>query len=740
MLSIALWWLVAEVLGLVALPICFVLFRGLPDRGLGFSKIAGLLLLGYVTWLVEVLQFVDFSQATAIAFLVLLAAGGGWLVRKEWADLKVFVLSKRRLLLGYEAIFLAGFLFMVWFRGFNPEIAGTEKPMDFALINGILRSGQFPPKDPWMSGFSISYYYFGYYLVALMIKLSGVLPAVGFNLALASVFGLTAVGVAALLYNLTGRLRFGVLGAFLTLLASNPDGFLRVARYGTLAPRQFWWWWPSSRVLHSGCGQECIDEFPQFSFMLGDLHPHVMALPLAVLALGVALAVLMRPEPPRWARSEWLSLGFVPIMVGALGFTNTWDLPVYLLLVLGAMVIRQYAGFPHLASPTAVGEEASPLPSQRERVLRPWRFWRVPAWVLAASVAAYLPFYVGFSSQAGGIQLEPAQTAPAEFLGMWGFAAVLALALLGALVRLPRNEAIAIVIGGALIGAATRKWLLALMLILAAVVVWHICSRIRERKWEPEQVFALGLTAAGFGLIAVCEVVFLKDTFGNRMNTIFKFYYEVWLLLAVAGAYGVAQISQRLRKASLHYAWVGGVGLLCAAASLYPVASFYTKANELKPAWTLDGSAFMKNSAPGDLKAIDWLNQQVKSDVVLAEATGDEYSQFGRFGTYTGLPSILGWAGHELQWRGVWKEQPKRIADLTALYTASDDGTIKNLLKQYDVSYVVVGGLERQKYGNRDFSVFQKLGQVVFDQDGTTLYFVGVKNYPASINSAGTPS
>jgi uncharacterized membrane protein len=127
---------------------------------------------------------------------------------------------------------------------------------------------------------------------------------------------------------------------------------------------------------------------------------------------------------------------------------------------------------------------------------------------------------------------------------------------------------------------------------------------------------------------------------------------------------------------------------------------------------------------------------------VVAEATGDEYSQFGRIGTYTGLESILGWAGHELQWRGVWKEQPKRVGDLTTLYTSADQNTVKNLLTQYDVSYVVVGGLERQKYGNRDYaSVFQQVGRVVFDQDGTTLYYVGARTQsnPASVNSAGTP-
>jgi uncharacterized membrane protein len=258
--------------------------------------------------------------------------------------------------------------------------------------------------------------------------------------------------------------------------------------------------------------------------------------------------------------------------------------------------------------------------------------------------------------------------------------------------------------------------------------VYQVWQEIRERKWDPEKAFVLGLVAAGFGLSAVCEFVFLKDTFNNRMNTIFKFYYEVWLFLAIAGAYGITKISQRLDARPLKFGWLSGAGLVCASAALYPVASFYTKANELKPAWTLDGSAFMQNVSQGDAKAISFLNQKVPGDAVVAEAVGDEYTQFARIGTFTGLESVLGWAGHELQWRGVWKEQPVRIGDLTTLYSTADETTIKNLLKQYDVSYVVVGGLERQKYGNRDFSLFRKVGQVVFDQDGTTLYYVGANN------------
>ncbi len=257
---------------------------------------------------------------------------------------------------------------------------------------------------------------------------------------------------------------------------------------------------------------------------------------------------------------------------------------------------------------------------------------------------------------------------------------------------------------------------------LALAALLTVGQALQRKAWEPEKVFVLGLLSLGLGLLAVCEVIYLKDTFNNRMNTIFKFYYEVWLLLSVAGAYVVDYAARQVRSVPLQLAWRCVVGLLCVGATVYPVASFYTKADELKPTWTLDGMTFLQASDRGDWEAINWLNQNVSGDVVIAEATGDEYSNFGRFGTFTGLESILGWAGHELQWRGEWNEQPKRIDALTRLYTSVDPTEIGNLLAQYNVSFVVAGPLERQKYGNRDYSQFQRFGSVAFESQGTTIY------------------
>ena len=715
--GVLVWWLVIEALGLAAFPLAYRLLPGLPDRGYGFAKILGLLLLGYATWLVEMLQFANFSRATVFSFLALLALLSGWLAWKQQAELGRFVRRRWRLMLGYELLFLVALVAFAWFRGFNPEIAGTEKPMDFALLNGILRSHRFPPADPWMSGFSISYYYFGYYLVAVLVRLSGVAPAVAFNLGLASTFALAVVGVAALVGNLTRSWSAALLGVFLTLLASNPDGLLRVLSYGTLQPQKFWWWWDSSRVLHSGCRGPCIDEFPQFSFLLGDLHPHLMALPFAALALGLGLAVLLRSEPLRWRHADLPELALLAIGAGALGFLNTWDLPAYLAVVAGCVILRQVVVRP--------APSATITPGIRATLAALGHIdWRMPGLVIAAAVAAYLPFYIGFSSQASGFGLVRAQTSALEFARMWGFLALLALLGFVLYARLARFAVVALAALGLLILLATRHWLLAASIPLALAALWSIVLLALSPKWRAERAYVLALLSLAMALLAVCEVVYLKDTFNDRMNTIFKFYYEDWLLFSVAGSAAAHEVTRKLAASGWRWAWRAVVGLLCLAAAVYPAASFYSKAGEFRPAWTLDGSAFMRVSDPSDYAAITWLNNHVRGDAVLAEATGDEYSNFARFGTFTGLESILGWAGHELQWRGAWVQQPVRIADLAQLYTSTNPDEVKNLLRRYNVSYVVVGPLERQKYGNRAFTLFERFGTVAFQDAGTTVYHI----------------
>ena len=889
-LAILLWWLALQVLGALALPLIFRLLRWLPDRGYALSKAAGLLLTGYLVWL---LNTFGFMRNTAGA--VWLAAGlvgllGFYLYRRGRRDdlesLPVWLRDNRRYVLLVELLFVVAFVGWALVRMHSPEIVGTEKPMDLAFINAIGRSETFPPKDPWMSGFAISYYYFGYLLTAVLTKVTGVAGTVAFNLGLAWQFAGTLLGGFGLVYNLVAAGRndkklatpagFGLLGSLMLGVMGNLEGFLEVLRAYAILPGGFWerldiqeintavstpgvwparggwWWWRASRVINdldlngTPIGLQPIDEFPFFSFILGDMHPHVLALPFVLLALGLGLNWWLRrwrPDagsdgtPWQWARAilreidPW-HLAVVVVCVGALGFLNTWDYPFYFLIVAGALVLAQArdrlaAGRPLWESGLVAESALLGLATLASAALLargllagdPSRNWFGLAFVLSlltafvsqlakaqwrkngrwllgfvgqallllaglfiAGLLAYLPFYLSFRSQAGGILpnvINP--TRLRQFLVMFGPFLVILVVWLATLLRPVRKGlwlfvqvagglllALLLVAGVAAAGAtmipeaqgvieqvveqiggmaATVReivllrlgtpWttLLLLALTSAAVVAGRHWFAYRAGQ-STEEVgegpvdwpagdarvapFVLLLVLVAALLTLAPEFVYLKDNFGARMNTVFKFYYMAWAMWAVGSAYAVYALTQR----GLRLRWAVGVTttLLVGAGLFYPVLAVQTRTNNFDGAGTLDGMAYMEQSQPADYAAIRWLQQNVVGSPVILEAIGPQYSQGGRFAAHTGLPTVLGWAGHEYQWRGDTPEPGTRDADVKTLYSTRLWTETQALLEKYEIEYVIVGPLEISTYGEIAAVKFENALETVFEADGVTIY------------------
>jgi uncharacterized membrane protein len=423
------WWLVVQVVALCATPLCLALFRPLADRGYGLSKAFGLLLFGYVAWLIGLSHVVHNSVFSLLVALALVAGGSYLVWRRDGEELKSFWRRRRGLLLLEEGIFLGGYLLFLAIRVYNSDINGTEKFMDFAFMNAVTRSATFPPLDPWLAPSptvpnpTINYYHFGYLIQGLLLMLTGVAPAEGFNLALSLLFGLAAAGIFSLGYGVArdlvaepGALRArlaggatapaapppaaraarrvaptwslkaawpyvaaGALGLYMLLIAGNLWTALRRIDGSGLWQKDFWQGvgWNATRVLVIKQGTQDVDytinEFPAFSFLLGDLHPHVLALPFAILAVGLAYSWLMRPphlfrwalageplhaEPALLAESEssesvapapiwrqrWERAApvaeIVPgaLILGSLYFLNSWDFPAYFTLALAAAI------------------------------------------------------------------------------------------------------------------------------------------------------------------------------------------------------------------------------------------------------------------------------------------------------------------------------------------------------------------------------------------------------------------
>lgn len=743
MISFLSWVVAVELLALAVLPMAVRLFRSLPDRGYVFAKPLGILVVVYVCWILGVIGALRFQPAT-IAVVLLLVGVGCWIA---WGrEARTLLVPVRRTVFLEEIFFLVALVLAAFVRAHNPEISGTEKPMDFAFLNALYRSDTFPPEDPWMSGNSISYYYFGYLLLAAVAKFSGVPAAVGYNLGVALVFALTVAGSFSLAFNLVSmleprwRLAWRVLGSALAplmigVMGNLEAGFelLAVRGVGDTAfwkqvgikgleaaqaqtdawlPSAHWWWWRASRVIPT-IQPDGISEFPYFSFLLGDLHPHYMALPWGILGLALALAVLMA----RASRKSELGESVLSILAAALslGFLmvgNSWDFPTY------SAIFWMAALLPLEASDWT-----------KENIVRRVK---VLALVSFVSVVLYAPFMVGFSSQTKGIGISADKTPLVSMLIIFGpflFGLVCLLVWRGTITVRNRWQLLFLMVGAVLLMGSWFLGAVWMLLGVLSLVGAAACSLSGgedgdSRVGSAAERFVLLLVGVGVLLVLTPEFVFLVDLFGTRMNTVFKFHYQAWLLLGLASAVSLVWMAGRMSPLLVRWCMLAcSVSLVCVGL-LYPLSATPAKTGELRSRATLDGAAFYQTSRPDDYGAIRWLSNAVSGRPVVLEATGGEYSEYGRVSTFSGLPSVLGWAGHEVQWRGRGEEPQRRAQDIEAIYRSADRTAIRGLLQKYGVEYVFVGSLERELFGPTVTSRFEGLLDPVHRQGGVTIYHV----------------
>jgi YYY domain-containing protein len=534
------------------------------------------------------------------------------------------------------------------------------------------------------------------------VRLSGVAPDVGYNLAVAAFFALSAVAAFGLAAGLAGRVSAGLWGVALCLLAGTFGSGLTLL--GDAGPLRSYDWFGASRVITG-----TINEFPAFSFTLADLHAHVMAIPFSLLALGFGLQLARAgpPAPPRGPAA--LELGLTAVAVGTLYAINAWSFPVIAgLVMLGALVRLREA----------------PGPRERARTLA----WALTALVLA--VIAVLPFLLSYDAAADGLgtvsERAPFPTWARDHGALYGLFAYLVATAYAA--RLARSRhawrtagwtAAAAIFIGSLLAAAD---LVAVGGLVALVwVAAH--AAFLGRAPAPER-FGWVLIGGALLCLLIPEVVYVRDSFDGgslyRMNTVFKLGYQAWLLLAIAGA-GVIAWSGAWLGRRVRIGWALGLAVGLALAAVYPVAGTYARKGGFSASPHLDGLRWLSQSAPGDPPAIAWLRDHAPRGAVVLEAVGDDYSAFGhaRISTFSGRPTVLGWAGHEVQWT---HDPGSRRADVDRIYDTPDPAGARPLLERYHVRYVVVGPIERADHGDAGVAKWDGLGGRVFDRDGTTVW------------------
>lgn len=730
LLNVLTWWIMVDLLGLIALPLCTVVLKNLWDKGYSASKIMGILLASYLSWILSyALGYTLLAVFLALAILAVISVL--LLVRY---DILEIVKSNSRFIIQFETVFIVAFLVFLVIRMHVPDINGAEKLMDFAFINSINRDTAPPFYDPWFSGSNMLYYYFGYFIITTLIKMTGTAPSIAFNIAVPLFFALTASAAYGVGYNLTRKVRYSMLIMLFVVVMGNLVGLIQVVN--TLlggAELSTTYYWASSRVI-----PDTINEFPFFSFLHGDLHAHVISIPFQLMFILLGLNVFASKRNGFKTLGDdisgvIMSLLVLSIALGVFFPVNSWDYPTYLILIVVLLGATHFRGgsFKSLLrmAPTAI-------------------------FIILLSLVLFSPYYLDSHIFRGGVDVVVGRSLLHEFLAIFMLFLVplFTLSFISVNWGFASSDRIRIALAAAFIGLVGVSfffnlqllWLMILLLFLSVVAVLQILFRDKIDAEDVSKQFALILAVLGGMIALMCELLYIKDGMPppyERMNTVFKTYMHVWLFWSIAAGYGVYYVFTNKHlleeKSKIGFtAWTLIMIFLCGACLTYPVVATYTRTDGFAGEATLDGMIYIKTIISEDeYRAMQWLNSNVSGHPVVLEKPGADYTWTSRVAANTGLPTVIGWPGHEVHWRENPGEIGKRTSDVNRIYKTTDVDEALELLKKYNVSYVYVGTLETDAYPEGQLSKFRDQPETfepVFRRGEVAVYKISYQSENAS--------
>jgi len=673
----ALFYLLVAVAGLGGYAMLVRL--GLGDReAWAGGRMAGLVAVALPAWWAGV---AGLGRWMWLAW-ILLGLGGLWGAvtvsrrREHWREL-----------LGAEAVFTVFFLAVIGLRLDHPDIRGTEKPMDMGILSSLLRARSFPPPDMWMAGSTLPYYYWGALVWTIPLAASRVAPEIAYNLIVGLVAGASAVLAWAIACHYSRPARGALLAAFVTVLAGTPDGLRQLLAGKPLSGLDYW---ASSRQV-----ENAITEFPLFTFWLGDLHPHLLSLPLALLTVLLAIHVGRKGL-------SWGGLVAVSAAFGVTWAANPWAMPPT--FVGAGLMLLGGDGRWHWP-----GKEG-------------WRRWLALPAVAVGGWAVTAPFQLAFHPPFHGLGLVHAWTTVLE---LFLYGGPLMVAAVGAAVGISasfggedREKRLALGWGllavALLAGAVVGK---PVAVITGAVAVLLTVEGLSsgEKPGRP----AVLLAALGMFLFFVPEILFVRDPYGadlHRMNTIFKSWFQGWVFLTLAFPVLLARWTPAGWKR-----WAAAALLLApGAVQLTGMASGLVSHRPLG----LNGFGWLSR---GDRMAIHELRRQPPG-TVLVEAVGGAYSDYARLSAGSGVPAVLGWGNHELVWRSneILPEVERRKKLVRRIYESGDVEAVRRAVVEAGADLVAVGPFERESYSKEGLAAVERAGTRIFGEEGgTALYRFG---------------
>lgn len=687
------WWLTILIIGISFMPLTSLIFDSFNDKGYLFSKTIGIAISGYILWLLSSFHILKFSGISALLILLICIIINLFIYYK---NPKIFTKDIIKICIKEEVCFLIIFVIFIYIKGFKPEACGTEKFMDFGFMTSLMRNDYMPPEDLWFAGKNLNYYYLGQYFATFISKLSFLEVKYTYNLMLIMIATLACMLPYSIVYNITKKISLlknenrkviPFLSGIIASLAIVAAGNMHYTIYKWIIPfinkirkvdMEYKYWFPNS-TRYIGyfpeTNDKTIHEFPSYSFILGDLHAHVINIIFVLTLIGVLFAWLNIRDNMEYNRKKdninlkkevfynpkIIIIGF---FIGIFHITNFWDFPIYY-VVSGAVIlfsnIRVY--------------------NYKKEVIKLTFIQGV--FIMGISKLIALPFTIKFDQISSKIRIVVAQTPFYQWMVLWG---------------------------------------LPVLLVLFFII--YINSDLNKQKGKLKDIlyspdlFIILLGLCAIGLLLIPEIVYVEDIYGNhkRANTMFKLTYQAFILFGICFGYIFTRIivfSKNLKIKLLTILFV----LLFSSTLLYSINAtnnWFGKIYDYKGYKSLDATKYIADKMPDDDLAIKWINENIKGSPVILEANGESYSDYQRISVNTGLPTVLGWEVHEWLWRSDYGIVDKRKKDVEDIYTSSDIDLVKSLIEYYNISYIYIGKLEIDKFDNVNHSLLKSLGEVVY--------------------------
>lgn len=826
------WYITFFVLSLIFFPLSSMIFSKNRDRGYAFSKPLSMAISGFAMWTFSYLHILPFRQIVIIILLFAFASVfiGLRKPRESFMD-ALDNPSTVRLMAFEEGLFAAGMLFWSYVRGLKPVLDSLEKPMDYGFMMSLMRTDFLPAKDMWYSAGDINYYYFGQYIYTFMTKLSDLHPEVTYNLSMGTTFALTLILSFAVVYMLIelgakkGLKLFkaapfagGIAAAIITTLGGNSHSFFYGSYYDSALSKlvkapgyallkflndkglldkwtppaadlvgnsdsrpitiDSFWFANSTRYIgyNPTTHDKTIHEFPYYSFLVADLHAHLINLAFVLLIIGLAIVlvnsertertaalfrktdmVLERSNDRNWLKTETMTILkslrvnitdpvflIIAMLLGIFMMCNFWDFAIYLVVISMALLISNLKGYGKLGS----WETLPIFLFQLAVVMVPFLFIPNPLLAVAGyAIAVMLSFGVMLLSS-DSFTITGAQISLLFFISHllilpfnWNFD--------------PMAKSLALSLDRTPLFQLTMLWGTHI-LVGSLFVMYLIIRRFREKDdiqaaaatargpvsrfflgMNTVDLFAAGLFICGSLFVLLPELVYVVDIYGGhkRANTMFKFTYQAFVMLSLVMGYAISRLAlTKPGKSKVDRNW-SFVSVFMIILMIVPM--YYTQLSTGQWIGKLDRANYKGLDgvsglpSPDVVAAIDWINENIDGQPVLLESYGDSYTEYCRLTAFTGLRTIVGWQTHVWLWRT--SKNVNGYGDIVApmqsvvrsIYEYTDEAKVAGYLDKYEVEYIAVGRNERTKFPNINEDMLKKLGPVIYSNE--SLYIIKVE-------------